>query len=139
MSAFHVEETGGALGAFITGIDLTRQIDPDVAARLRRAAVMHKVIFLPDQHMTLDDLERLSGDLGGLTSTPFVKPLPDRPMVIRVLKEADAKVGFGEAWHTDLSYLAEPPAFTCLWASDIPPKRRRYDVGQPGRSLCRAG
>jgi taurine dioxygenase len=42
-------------------------------------------------------------------------------MVVRVLKEASAKIGFGEAWHTDLSYLPQPPAFTCLWSSEIPP------------------
>lgn len=122
MSQLTIEPTGAALGAFVTGIDLTGPLSPADAAALRAAAVAHKVVFLPDQHITLDDLERVTDALGGRTTTPFVKPLDGRPMVIRVLKEADAKIGFGEAWHTDLSYLPAPPAFTCLWSSEIPPK-----------------
>ena len=122
MGALHIEPTGGSLGAFVTGIDLTKPLDADTAAALRAAAVTHKVVFLPGQDISLDDLERTTDDLGGRTDTPFVIPLPGRPMVVRVLKEADAKISFGEAWHTDLSYLPEPPAFTCLWSSEIPPK-----------------
>lgn len=118
----HVEPTGGPLGAFVTGIDLTRPLSTAQAGGLRDAAVKHKVVFLPDQHIDLDQLEAVTDSLGGRTDTPFVKPLDGRPMVVRVLKEADAKIGFGEAWHTDLSYLPMPPAFTCLWSSEIPPK-----------------
>lgn len=116
-----IEPTGAALGAFITGIDL-RNLSAAEARDLRAAAVAHKVVFLPDQHIDLDQLEAVTEALGGRTDTPFVKPIDGRPMVVRVLKEADAKVSFGEAWHTDLSYLPEPPAFTCLWSHEIPPK-----------------
>lgn len=118
----HIAPTGAALGAFVTGIDLTRPLTAEDKAALHAAAVTHKVVFLPDQNLSLDDLERVTDELGGRTETPFVTPLPGRPMVVRVLKEADAKIGFGEAWHTDLSYLPEPPAFTCLWSHEIPPK-----------------
>jgi len=117
-----IEPTGAALGAFIAGIDLTRPLAPDALAAFRAAIVAHKVVFLPDQHISLDDLERLTDQLGGRRDTPYVKGLPDRPMVVRVLREADAEIGFGEAWHTDLSYLRAPPAFTLLWSSEIPPK-----------------
>lgn len=116
-----IEPTGAALGAFITGVDL-RNLAAAEARALRAAAVEHKVVFLRDQPIDLDQLEAVTEALGGRTDTPFVKPLDGRPMVVRVLKEADAKIGFGEAWHTDLSYLPEPPAFTCLWSHEIPPK-----------------
>lgn len=118
----HITPTGAALGAFITGIDLTRTLGADELAALRAAAVKHKVVFLPDQDISLDDLERLTDQLGGRRDTPYVVGLPDRPMVVRVLREADADIGFGEAWHTDLSYLPAPPAFTLLWSSEVPPK-----------------
>jgi taurine dioxygenase len=41
--------------------------------------------------------------------------------VIRVVKEADDELNFANAWHTDLSYLPAPPAFTLLHAWDVPP------------------
>jgi taurine dioxygenase len=76
---------------------------------------------LPDQAISLDDLERLTDALGGRDLTPFVTPLPDRPYVIRILKETHEKLNFANAWHTDLSYLPEPPSFTLLYCIDAPP------------------
>ena len=70
--------------------------------------------------MSLDDLERLTDQLGGRDVTPFVKPLDDRPYVIRVIKEPDDELNFANAWHTDLSYLPMPPSFTLLHAREVP-------------------
>ena len=58
--------------------------------------------------LSLDALERFTDELGGRAVTPFVKPLPGRPYVIRVIKEKEDKLNFANAWHSDLSYLAEP-------------------------------
>jgi taurine dioxygenase len=87
---------------------------------LRKALIENLVVTIPDQAMSLDDLERLTDQLGGRAVTPFVKPLPDRPYVIRVLKERDDKLNFANAWHSDLSYLPEPPSFTLLYAHEVP-------------------
>ena len=56
---------------------------------LRQALADHLVVFLPEQALDLDDLERVTDLLGGRDVTPFVDPLEDRPYVIRVIKEAD--------------------------------------------------
>lgn len=115
-----VEPLAGSLGARVTGLDLTRPLDDAEVAALRAAILDHLVVVLPDQPMTLDDLERLTDQLGGRDVTPFVDPLPDRPYVIRVIKEATDELNFANAWHTDLSYLPAPPAFTLLHAWDVP-------------------
>jgi taurine dioxygenase len=115
-----IEPAAGSLGAYVTGIDLTRPLAAEELAALRAAIVEHLVVFLPDQPMTLDGLERLTDQLGGRDTTPFVTPLPDRPYVIRVIKEPDDELNFANAWHTDLSYLRAPPSFTLLHAWDVP-------------------
>jgi taurine dioxygenase len=115
-----VEPAAGACGAFVSGIDLTREVPSAELTALRAAIVEHLVVFLPDQPMTLDDLERLTDQLGGRDVTPFVAPLPDRPFVIRVIKEPTDELNFANAWHTDLSYLPAPPAYTLLHAWDVP-------------------
>ena len=115
-----IEPAAGSLGAFVTGIDLTRRLAPEEVAALRAAVNENLVVFLPDQPMTLDDLERLTDDLGGRDTTPFVRPLDDRPFVIRVIKEPEDELNFANAWHTDLSYLPAPPAFTLLHAWEVP-------------------
>lgn len=108
-------------GAYVTGIDLSTPTDAEEVATLRRALLDHLVVALPDQTLSLDDLERLTDQLGGRDVTPFVKPIEGRPYVIRILKEKHETLNFANAWHTDLSYLPVPPSFTLLYCLDAPP------------------
>ncbi len=119
-TALSVEPVAGALGATVTGIDLASVTDPAQLDDLRRALADHLVVFLPGQELSLDDLERVTDLLGGRDVTPFVEPLEDRPYVIRVIKEPTDALNFANAWHSDLSYLAAPPAYTLLHAWDVP-------------------
>ncbi|HEY1653124.1 MAG TPA: TauD/TfdA family dioxygenase [Acidimicrobiales bacterium] len=119
-TALTVEPVAGALGATVTGIDLSAVRAPDELEGLRRALADHLVVFLPEQDLSLDDLERVTDLLGGRDVTPFVDPLEDRPYVIRVIKEPTDVLNFANAWHSDLSYLAAPPAYTLLHAWDVP-------------------
>ena len=116
-----VSPAGGSAGAYVTGLDLSKAYGADEVAKLRQALLDHLVVALPDQTISLDDLERLTDALGGRDITPFVTPLADRPFVIRILKEPHEKLNFANAWHTDLSYLPEPPSFTILYCLDAPP------------------
>jgi len=115
-----ISRLSGALGAEIRGPDLSQPLSAQEVAALRRTLVEHLVVTLPDQSITLDDLERVTDQLGGRAVTPFVKPLGDRPYVIRVLKEREDKLNFANAWHSDLSYLPEPPSLTLLYAHEVP-------------------
>lgn len=110
----------GALGAELRGAALHKARDSADVAQVKQALVDHLVVTLPDQKLTLDDLERITDLMGGRMVTPFVKPLPDRPYVIRVIKEKADKLNFANAWHSDLSYLQEPPSYTLLYAEEVP-------------------
>src|ERR1700733_9867606 len=119
-TAMKIEPVAGALGAAVPGIDLTRVREASELEGLRRALADHLVVFLPEQDLSLDDLERVTDLLGGRDVTPFVEPFEDRPYVIRVIKEPSDVLNFANAWHSDLSYLPEPPAYTLLHAWDVP-------------------
>jgi taurine dioxygenase len=110
----------GSLGAFVEDVDLTIPLTPDALGILQQALADHLVVFLRDQPITLDHLEQLTDQLGGRDVTPYVKPLADRPYVIRVIKEAHDELNFANAWHSDLSYLPTPPSYTLLHAWDVP-------------------
>jgi taurine dioxygenase len=116
-----VVPVAGALGATITGINLSAVPDSDALDGVRRALAEHLVVFFPEQHLSLDELEHITDLLGGRDVTPYVTPLADRPFVIRVVKEPDDQLNFANAWHSDLSYLARPPSYTLLHAWDVPP------------------
>jgi taurine dioxygenase len=120
VTSLAVHRVAGALGATVTGIDLAAVHEPGDLDGVRTALADHLVVFLPDQDLSLDDLERVTDLLGGRDATPFVAPLADRPFVIRVIKEPEDQLNFANAWHSDLSYLAEPPAYTLLHAWEVP-------------------
>jgi taurine dioxygenase len=52
-----------------------------------------------------------------------VQGVASHPDVIAVLKEAsEQKIStFGGTWHSDFSFLAEPPAATLLYSVEVPP------------------
>ncbi|EGP82764.1 uncharacterized protein MYCGRDRAFT_15571, partial [Zymoseptoria tritici IPO323] len=53
---------------------------------------------------------------------PFVTGIPNHPEVIEVSKKAtDTGSNFGGVWHSDTTYLSDPPMGTLLQALEIPP------------------
>ena len=117
-----VTPTGDVLGAEVRGVDLTRELDAETLGALREAWLEHHVLIFPDQPMNDDDLERFTVALGGFSEDPFFDPIPGREHVAAICRRADEKAPlFAEGWHSDWSFLAVPPAGTCLMAVTIPP------------------
>ena len=109
------------LGAEISGIDI-RNLDQADFDTLRRHWLDYRVIFLPEQNITLDDLQQFSQRFGDLMQLPYIKPHQDYPYIIRVLKQADEiNMGvFGGDWHSDFSFLEAPPSASMLYAEQVP-------------------
>lgn len=120
--ALRVEPSGGACGARVTGVDLSRPLQPETVAAIRAAWLQHHVLAFPDQAMDEDDLERFTLAFGGFGDDPFFAPIPGRQHIAAIRREADEQSPlFAENWHADWSFQARPPAGTCLLAIDIPP------------------
>ena len=54
---------------------------------------------------------------------PFIEPVADHPEVIAVVREASEPQSytFGSLWHSDFSFLPEPPFASILHALEVPP------------------
>ena len=130
-SGLGVTPTGGGVGAEITGVDL-RRLDNDTFAAIRRAFVENSVLLFRGQRLSDDDLIAFSRRLGALDWAPvqengrrFVEGKPEIYVVSNVVEKGVAigSLGAGEAvWHTDMSYLDDPPMASMLYAIEIPPK-----------------
>ena len=121
-AAFEIHPLTPALGAEIVGIDAAR-LDDGVFERLYRVWLERKVLFLRGQRLDLEQLLALSRRFGDLMQLPYIRPHPEYPQIIHVLKQAD-EIGmgtFGGDWHSDFSFLAEPPKGSILYAEEIPP------------------
>jgi taurine dioxygenase len=116
-----IEPVAGGLGAEISGADLTR-LDDDAFAQIRRAFTDRLVLFFRDQSIDPEQQVALTRRFGPVLRVPYVAHLPQHPDVIAVLKEADERQisTFGNAWHSDFSFLEEPPAGSLLYAREVP-------------------
>ncbi len=119
----HVEPSGQSHGARVTGVDLSQPLDPTTVAEIREAWLRHAVLAFPDQSLSDTDLERFTTYFGPFGHDPFIQPIDGHAHVIAVQRRAEEKASiFADAWHTDWSFQAHPPAGTCLYGLIIPPE-----------------
>ena len=116
-----IRKISGALGAEISGVNLSGPLEGEVIASLRRALLDHVVIFFRDQPLTSDKLLAFARKFGDPIEYPFVKGLDGYPEIIEVAKLEHEKTNFGGIWHSDTTYLDKPPMGTMLLAREIPP------------------
>ena len=117
-----IEPSGQACGATVRDVDLAAPLTDGAVAAIRAAWLEHHVLAFPAQSMDDDDLERFTRYFGGFGDDPFIRPIPGREHIIAVHRAADETAPvFAEAWHSDWSFQAIPPAGTCLYGIVIPP------------------
>jgi taurine dioxygenase len=123
MSYRHIEARpiAGAIGAEVYGVDAARPLEADVIAEVRQAFLQHSVIFLPAQELSPHELLAFAERFGEPMEYPQLKGLPECPLVTPVVKLEHERHNFGGVWHTDTSYLDEPPMASMLYALELPP------------------
>src|SRR5262249_48566441 len=129
-AAITVTPTAGGVGAEIGSVDLRSVGDAPFAA-IRDAWVAHSVLLFRGQSLSDDELIAFSRRFGDLDWAPvqetgrrFVEGKPELYVVSNVLENGVpiGSLGTGEAvWHTDMSYLADPPKASMLYALEVPP------------------
>ena len=116
----NVKLLSGALGAEISGIDLTDTSNQNFN-KINDLLLEHKVIFFRDQPITKDQQIALAGKFGPLETHAYVKGLKDYPEIVRIIKGKEEKNQWGENWHTDVSYNVKPTKAVILKSIKIPP------------------
>jgi taurine dioxygenase len=122
--------TGAALAAEVIGVDLRAITDADFD-RIHRAWIQHLVLLFRGQKLTDEDLIGFSRRFGALDWAPvqetgrrFVDGHPEIYVVSNVIENGVpiGSLGAGEAvWHTDMSYISDPPKASMLYALEVPP------------------
>jgi taurine dioxygenase len=126
-----VTPASAALGAEISGVDLSSPLDESVIATLRAAFDKHIVLIFRNQELNEDDQLRSAGYFGevawrkrspngstpgGSYDTPFM-------LVTNIIENGEpvGAFGDGEMWfHHDTSYYPEPHRATFLYAIQLP-------------------
>jgi taurine dioxygenase len=107
---FTVRPLGPTVGAEIEGLDLTRPLDGEVRADLRRGLLEWKLLFFRAPAMDLQQFYEFARYFG--------EPFDDSVMGMGQTNPPKVGAGLCRAeqnyWHTDASYAAEPPRATVL-------------------------
>jgi len=120
----------GSVGAEIKGVDLAAVTPAEIDA-IKQAWYRHDVLAFRNQRLTDDNLLAFSRHFGALDPPPnqgagrkSPPGYPDVYVVSNVLDEQGQPIGAlgdGEAlWHTDMSYIPQPPDASMLYSLEIP-------------------
>ena len=109
-----------ALGAVISGIDLSKEPSKRAMAELEDAFGRYSVIFFRDQSLTPQQHIAMAERWGAINVNRFFKPLDGYPQIAQVIKEANQKENIGGTWHTDHSYDLIPAMGWMLYAREVP-------------------
>jgi alpha-ketoglutarate-dependent sulfate ester dioxygenase len=113
-----VTQLAGHIGAEITGADTGTELADDVIAQIRQALLDHKVVFLRGQNLDYRRQVAFAERLGPLTlGHPTLASPPGQPYLEEIDSLKGGKVNY---WHTDVTFVDQPPAFTLLHAIVIP-------------------
>jgi alpha-ketoglutarate-dependent taurine dioxygenase len=120
----HIEARplAAAMGAEICGVDAATITDEQFQ-EVRQALFRHKMIYLRQQKLTHGEQETFSLRFGPFAEDAYTQGVPGHRNVHPLIKQADdrSRMVFGEGWHTDSPFLAQPPSITILYSIEIPP------------------
>jgi taurine dioxygenase len=115
-----ITRVGGVIGAEIHGVDLARELPDRTVAAIRQALLDHLVVFFRAQDLTSAQYRAFAARIGAPIEYPFVPGIEGFPEITPVLKRPDQTINFGGVWHSDTTYLPEPPMATLLLARELP-------------------
>ena len=117
---FKIRPIAGAIGAELHGVDLGGSLSSDTIGAIRQALLDQAVIFFRDQALPPDRFLALARRFGTPVEYPFLKGIEGFPEIITVSKLEHETINFGGVWHSDTTYLHEPPMATLLVAREVP-------------------
>ena len=119
-SHISVTPTSGALGAVISGVDLSAPVEAAAIGEMRSALNEHGVIFFHGQNIAPEKHIAFAEKFGAININRFFKTAPGYPQIAEVRKEPEQKTNIGGGWHTDHSYDQIPALGSMLLAREVP-------------------
>jgi taurine dioxygenase len=128
-----IRKITGRIGAEVAGLDLSRPLLPDTIATIRAALNEHKALLFRDAHLDDEGQQRFAGYFGQLTAAhPTVPAVEGEPNILPV----DSEQGRANHWHTDVTFVVNPPQASTLRSITVPPYGGETQIANTGAAYA---
>ncbi|MGW2288001.1 TauD/TfdA dioxygenase family protein [Streptomyces phaeochromogenes] len=119
MSDIEIHKVTARIGARISGVDISKPLDQETVTALRDALNVHKALVFDDVHLDDEGQQAFARHFGDLTTAhPTVPAVEGAPNVLPVDSERGRAAN---NWHTDVTFVLNPPQASTLRSITIPP------------------
>ena len=116
----NVDRLTPAIGAEISGINLSRPLGDDRLEQVYRALSDHLVLFCPGQDLSAQHQLDFARTFGGIDKPHAIYPHVEGFQQVVLLENDGDRPPDTNAWHTDLTYYPRPPFASILHAREVP-------------------
>ncbi|MGW7255631.1 TauD/TfdA dioxygenase family protein [Streptomyces sp. NPDC054834] len=116
--SIEITKVTARIGAKVSGVDISQPLAQEEAAAIREALDVHKALVFDDVHLDDAGQQAFARHFGDLTTAhPTVGAVEGAPNVLPV----DSERGRANHWHTDVTFVLNPPQASTLRSITIPP------------------
>ncbi|MFF3610497.1 TauD/TfdA dioxygenase family protein [Streptomyces sp. NPDC002580] len=118
MTDIEIQKVTAHIGARVTGVDISKPLDDITVSALRTALNQHKALVFDDVDLDDEGQQAFARHFGDLTTAhPTVPAVDGAPNVLPV----DSERGRANHWHTDVTFVLNPPQASTLRSITVPP------------------
>ncbi|MFD8818701.1 TauD/TfdA dioxygenase family protein [Streptomyces sp. NPDC059627] len=116
--SIEIRKVTANIGAQVLGVDISKPLDEEQVAAIREALNVHKALVFDDVNLDDEGQEAFARHFGDLTTAhPTVPAVDGAPNVLPV----DSERGRANHWHTDVTFVLNPPQASTLRSITVPP------------------
>jgi alpha-ketoglutarate-dependent taurine dioxygenase len=115
-----VRPVAGRIGAEITGVDLSSDLDDGSVEQIRTALLEHRVVFFRGQDLDSERLIAFGERFGPVTNGHPTIPGPEHNPQVQDIQYPPGGAR-ANSWHSDVSFVEHPPLGSVLRAIVVPP------------------
>ncbi|MFD8236822.1 TauD/TfdA dioxygenase family protein [Streptomyces sp. NPDC059696] len=117
--AIEIHKVTAHIGARVEGVDITRPLDQETSTALREALNAHKALVFDARGLDDAGQQAFVRHFGDITTAhPTVSAVDGAPNVLPVDSEGGRAANH---WHTDVTFVLNPPQATSLRSITVPP------------------
>jgi taurine dioxygenase len=117
--SIEVKRLNRALGAIVSGVDISEELPPSVIDELGELLVEHQVLFFRNQPISPHAQCAFARRFGSLHVHPIYPVMADLPEIMLIDTHQDF-LPDNDNWHTDVTFSTTPPLAGILAAKRLP-------------------